>query len=86
MGDSSVEVMISAKYDNILSLHVKEFLKLPYSYTLDELITEQIIEQIGDDGYLEDNSIIKEYDIMPDKNYSLSKTKENLMENLYVCR
>ena len=85
-GNSHIDITIHTNYDDILSLNVKESFLLPYRYVLDDKIRIDMESQLDDTYCIYDNTLIHEYEIIPDDKYSLNKTVEYLGSFSYVCR
>ena len=71
--------------DDITLINVKEVFIIDYDLLMDNDIKTFLDTQIDESYYFIDNKLIKEYNLIIDNKYSLSKTLEYLKKEKYLC-
>ncbi|MBO4919370.1 MAG: hypothetical protein J5365_04360 [Erysipelotrichaceae bacterium] len=83
--DDSITIDIGAVNDTILSFHVREAFKLPYTVLYDEKNRSLLNSQLNDSYHYENNYLVREYDLFPDRDCSLQLTLDDLQGRRYFC-
>lgn len=84
-GDKQIYLDISSIYDDIVSVSIREAFVLPYSLLLDEYSSSYLKEQLDDTYHIENNMLIREYEVIPDDRCSLQLTLSELKKELFIC-
>lgn len=85
-GNNHKNIKIESRYDDILSISLKEYFYIPYEYLANPEIDEDIQKQIKGIYDLEENYLVRETCFELNDAYSLSKTIESLGDKGYVCK
>ena len=85
INDHQILLNIASDYDDIRQIDVMETLTLPYDLLISEEKMDFLYQQLDDSFHVEENMLVKQYQIIPEETYSLRKTLENLRERRYFC-
>lgn len=85
LDDKNISIDISAINDEISSMKVRSSFEIPNSVLNDSDKYEFLKSQLNDSFHLEDNKLVREYEVAIDDVYSLDKTIERLNGKRYYC-
>lgn len=80
--DATVDIDIKSTNDVIDYFYVRLAYDLPY---LKQEFFDDLASQIDESYHFENNQLVKEYEIELDKEYSLSKTLQDLRSKRFYC-
>lgn len=83
--DDSITIDLNAVNDTILTIHVREAFKLPYTLLYDEKKRSFLNSQLDDSYHYENTNLVREYDLFPDQNCSLKMTLDDLQDGRFFC-
>ena len=83
--DKEISLDIKAINDDITSISVRASFLIPNCVINNEEYYAFLCKQLNKEFHFEDNLLVKEYEIVLDKNYSFNKTIEYLKNKRYFC-
>ncbi len=84
-GDDSLTLQIEAVNDDVVSIEVIELYQLPGGPLADATFSDDFARQLDDTCHLEEDRLIRRYEVFPDGTYSLQKTIEELRAGRFHC-
>ena len=80
-----IYIDIDTVNDRISSLKVTESFELPYELLLDEERAADFRKQLDGSYHIEGNKLIRTYRIVPEDDFSIARTLEELKKEMYIC-
>lgn len=83
--DNQINLRITAENDDIIKIQAEEVFTLPYDVLMNEEWLKYLKQQLDNKYYLENNLLIKRYNIIPEQVYSFQETIKLLKKEKYNC-
>ena len=84
-GDDSLRIEFETVNDDIVSVHVSQLKVLPSDLLYNQKFMEDFNRQLNEEYHLEENKLIREYDLPVEGKYSITSTIRQLESERYHC-
>ncbi len=84
-GGNGIYLNIEALRDRVVSAEMTERYELPYDLLLDKERLGRLAEQLDEGCFFHGNALYCECRIVPEEEYSLDRTLEQLKQQRFIC-